>query len=116
MDAAPVRVRARGVLPVERTAAVTSIGSIVAAAIAVKKALIIGLFTATVPAVLTGLVLSGGTIVGYRAAYRGALGKARRELTRALDAIEGGIQSEALFGALAPPRLENPVSDPLRRG
>ena len=94
-----------------------SFGSVLAAAVAVKKALIVTMFTATIPAVITGLVIAGATVLGYRATYKSHVNRARTELTRALDAIEGGIQSEALFGALSPPRLEPPpAADPLRRG
>jgi eukaryotic-like serine/threonine-protein kinase len=91
-------------------------GSILAAAIAAKKALLITMFTVTVPAAVTGLAITGATIWAYRAAYRYGISKARKEITKALDAIEGGIQSEALFGALAPPWRDNVIEDPMRRG
>jgi serine/threonine protein kinase len=91
-------------------------GSILAAAIATKKALLITMFTVSVPAALTGLTITGATIWLYRATYRYGMSKARKEIMKALDAIEGGIQSEALFGALAPPWRDNALEDPMRRG
>ena len=96
-----------------------SIGAVfgaAAASVAAKTALVITMFTVTVPAVLAGLGITGLTIAGYRATYRGYVKRAQKELTRALDAIDGGIQSEVLFGALSPPRLEPPRDDPHRRG
>jgi hypothetical protein len=95
--------------------ALGSLGSVFAAGIAAKQALILTMFTATVPAAVAGLVIAGGTIAGYRASYRYSVNRARGELTRALDAIEGGIQSEALFGSLSPSRLESQSADPPRR-
>jgi hypothetical protein len=91
-------------------------GSILAAAIATKKALLITMFTVSVPAAVTGLAVTGTTIWLYRLAYRYGISKARKEIAKALDAIEGGIQSEALFGALAPAWRENALEDPMRRG
>jgi eukaryotic-like serine/threonine-protein kinase len=93
-----------------------SVFGALAATVAAKTALVITMFTITVPAVLAGVSISGLTILGYRATYRAYVNRARKELAKALDAIEGGIQSEALFGALSPPRLEAPREDPLRRG
>jgi hypothetical protein len=95
------------------------LGSIFAAGVAsgvAEAALVITMFTVAVPAVLAGISVTGLTVLGYRAMYRHYVNRARKELTRALDAIEGGIQSEALFGVLSPPRLAPPREDPLRRG
>jgi hypothetical protein len=91
-------------------------GSVLAAVIAVKKAVLITMFTATAPAVIAGLAITGVTIWGYRTAYRWGVDKSRKEITKALDAIEGGIQSEALFGAIAPAWRDNLLADPMRRG
>jgi hypothetical protein len=91
-------------------------GSVFAALVAVKKAVLITMFTATAPAVIAGLAITGATIWGYRTAYRWGVDKSRKEITKALDAIEGGIQSEALFGPIAPAWRDNSLADPMRRG
>ncbi len=77
-----------------------SLASVLAAAVATKGALVIGALTVAGPAVATGLGVVGLTVWGYRAAYRSAVGSARAEMEKALDAVEGGIQSDDLFGAL----------------
>ena len=77
-----------------------SVGAVLAAGVANKAALIIGALTVVGPAVATGVGAAGLTVVGYRMAYRSAVRSARAEIEKALDAVEGGLQSEQLFGLL----------------
>lgn len=74
--------------------------SVLAAGIATKKALIIGAMTVMGPALATGLTIASLTVLGYAAAYRSAVGSARKEIETALDAMEAGIHSDDLFGEL----------------
>ena len=91
-------------------------GSVLAAVIAAKKAVLITMFTVTVPAAVTGLAITGLSVWAYRAAYRWGMKKARKEIMKALDAIEGGLQSVELFGAITPVWRDNVLEDPMRRG
>jgi hypothetical protein len=95
---------------------VASVFGAAAASAAAETALAISMFTVSVPAVVAGLSVTGLSVLGYRWMYRYYMNRARGELTKALDAIDGGIQSEELFGALPGPRLEPPGENPLRRG
>lgn len=79
---------------------VGALGSLVAAAIAHNGVMILGVLTVAGPAVLTGAGLLGLTMMGYRGSYRSAVRSARAEIEKALDAVEGGIQSDEIFGAL----------------
>jgi hypothetical protein len=47
-----------------------------------------------------GLAIGASIVLAYRPLYRSVVRKATGELARAMDAIETGLQSEALFGAM----------------
>lgn len=64
-----------------------------------------GALTVTGPALVAGVTITGLTVLCYAAAYRSAVGSARREIETALDATEAGIHSDELFGELTVPQL-----------
>ena len=69
---------------------------------------------AGLPAAGLALVAGLGTFAGYRMSYRSAVGRAREEMGRALDAVAASIRSQSLFGTTASPRwpaLPHKVSD-----
>ncbi|MES2178654.1 MAG: serine/threonine-protein kinase [Gemmatimonadota bacterium] len=75
-------------------------GSLVAATVTTKTFAVLSILAVGIPAVSTGLGLVGLTVVGYRMLYRAAVRWSRAEIEKALEAIEGGIQSDAVFGSL----------------
>ena len=95
---------------------IASVFGAFAGSAAAETALAITMFGVAVPAVLAGLSVTGLSVFGYRWMYRYYLNRARAEITKALGAIDGGIQSEELFGVLPPPRLEPPREDRFRHG
>jgi len=73
------------------------------AAIGAKTLLALGLLGVALPALGAAAAIATGTAWLYRYSYRAAVRRARDEMGRALDAVEGSLRSQELFGATAPP-------------
>jgi hypothetical protein len=62
------------------------------------------------------VAVGGGMTLAYRPLYRSVVRKANGELARAMDAVEAGLQTEALFGTFAgepaPRALASPLDTP----
>lgn len=59
------------------------------------------------------IVTAFGTMVGYRAAFRRALRKAREEMDKMLLALQQHLDTQALFGDMPPP---TPTTRPRNSG
>jgi hypothetical protein len=63
------------------------------------------------PAAAVGLATVGVSLAAYRWAYPGMVGKARREILGALEAVAAAVQSEDVFGTLLGPGRRQRLSE-----
>ncbi len=79
-------------------------GALIGAGLGAKLLAGIAAITIGLPALGVGAAATVGAFAAYRLSYRSAVGKAREEMGRALDAVAASVRSQSLFGTTLPAR------------